>query len=398
MTLEDKSISLNTYEFLLSRMKGTLSSYGYSVDNPDFWNTIISSDGATYNDYFCDNVLNQASRYVIAEYLFDQKGLVLTEEREKIVDDLMEAQIKKAGSKNQLNAVLKDYGVNYNMLREIYFTEARIDMLKDTLYGDKGELIGKEEKDKYLNENYVAFGQLLVAGYYYVIDTDKFGDQVYYTDDKHTAISYDKVNGHTKINEYGFEEKDILGGVVYYNDEGKIAYDKKNGVLGYTMEDGEKVIEYYDDAKMSEIYTDVTAYAAEADGSIEKFKELAKKYGEGESDGDIMYLFSSPGYYAAQHSSYAYLDNITKELSTMKVGECKVVKSDFGYHVICKYEIEENVYDSEKQKDVFLDFYEELTAYLFEEECKKYESMVKIDRSVASEAPDMISVGTNKLY
>lgn len=398
LTMEDETLSINTYQFLLSRMKGTLASYGYNVDDPKFWNTIISSDGTTYNDYFCSNVLDQASKYVIAEYLFEKKGLELTDEREKIVDDLMAAQVKKAGSKNALNSELKGYGINYDMLRNIYLTETRIDMLKDKMYGDRGELIDKETKDKYINDNYVAFGQLLVAGYYYVIDTDNFGDYVYYTDEKHTAIAYDKENGHTKKDEYNFDEKDILGGTVYYNDEGKIAYDKKNGILGYAMKDGEKVIEYYDDEKLSELYADAIKYAENANGSIDDFKELADIYGSGETDGDIMYLFSSPGYYASQYNSLEYLDKITKELETMSVGECKVVKSDFGYHVICKYEIEDGVYDSEAQKDVFSDFYDGLVSYLFDAECAKYANQVKIDEGALSEAPDMLTVGTNTSY
>ena len=398
LTLEDHTLSLNTYQFLLSRMKGTLSSYGYDVDDTKFWNTIISTDGTTYNDYFCSSVLDQASKYVIAEYLFAQKGLELTEEREKIVDDLMAAQVKKAGSKNALNSELKGYGINYEMLREIYLTETRIDMLKDKLYGEKGELIDKETKDKYLSDNYVAFGQLFVAGYYYVIDTDKFGDQVYYTDEKHTAIAYDKENGHTKKDEYGLQEKDVLGGIVYYNDEGKIAYDKKNGVLGYATRNGEKVIENYDDAKLSELYADAVKYAEDANGSIDDFKELAEIYGSGEFDGDITYLFSSPGYYAAQYNGYEYLDEITKALANMKVGECKVVSSEYGYHVICKYEIEDAVYDSKEQADVFSDFYDGLVSYLFDLECAKHESKVKIDKGVLGEAPDMISVGTNTMY
>ena len=193
-------------------------------------------------------------------------------------------------------------------------------------------------------------------------------------------------------------EKDILGDVVYYNDEGKIAYDKKNGVLGYATQNGEKVIENYDDAKLSELYADAVKYAENANGSIDDFKELAEIYGSGDADGDITYLFSSPGYYAAQYDGYEYLDDITKALADMQVGECKVVSSEYGYHVVCKYEIEDAVYDSEEQKDVFSDFYEGLVAYLFDLECEKHASKVKIDTGALGEAPDMISVGTNTKY
>ena len=33
MTIADKGISVNAYQLLLSRMKGTLYTYGYDVDN-----------------------------------------------------------------------------------------------------------------------------------------------------------------------------------------------------------------------------------------------------------------------------------------------------------------------------------------------------------------------------
>ena len=399
MSVGEKTLSVNTYELLLSRMKGTLAGYGYKVDDPSFWSTIISSDGMTYNDYFCANILEQASRYVIADYLFDKNGLALTDDRVAIVEELMDKLVERAGSKNALNSSLKEYGANYEILKDLYTLETKIDMLKDHLYGENGEKISKEDREQYLNDNYVAFGQLLVAGYYYMIDTDDFGDNVYYTDDKHTAIAYDKVNGHTRKDEFGLEEKDILGNPAYYNDDGRIAYDKKNGVLGYVYdENGEKVVSFYDDEKLGELYLKAEQFAYDADGDIDKFKELADIYDEGDTDGKMMYLFSNVGYYAAQNDAYAYLDDITKELAKMDVGECRVVESDYGYHVICKYEVEEGVYDSEEQKDVFSDFYDGLVAYMFDEECKKYESLVKIDSAVMAEAPDMVSVGSNTLY
>ena len=136
----------------------------------------------------------------------------------------------------------------------------------------------------------------------------------------------------------------------------------------------------------------------EDEDSVKNFKELAEIYGSGEFDGDITYLFSSPGYYAAQYDGYEYLDDITKALADMQVGECKVVSSEYGYHVVCKYEIEDAVYDSKDQQEVFSDFYDGLVSYLFDLECAKYESKVKIDKGVLGEAPDMISVGTNTLY
>ena len=123
MTLGDKSISVNVYQLLLCRMKGTLYNYGYDVDNPQFWRTIITADGATYDDYFTASIKEQASRYLIADYLFDLNGLILTEDRIETVDKLMDLYVKQAGSKSQLNATLKTYGVNYDILRDLLILE-----------------------------------------------------------------------------------------------------------------------------------------------------------------------------------------------------------------------------------------------------------------------------------
>ena len=131
MTYKDKTLSVSTYEFLLTRMKGTLASYGYDVSDDDFWNSIISSDGMTYDDYFCTTMLKQACYYLIAEVLFDEEGLALSDEKIDEIDKKMDKLVENAGSKFNLNSELSMCGVNYNMLREIYITEAKVAALKE---------------------------------------------------------------------------------------------------------------------------------------------------------------------------------------------------------------------------------------------------------------------------
>ena len=399
MTYKDKTMSVNTFELLLSRMKGTLEDYGYNVSSDSLWKTVLSSDGTTYDDYFRISVLEQASRYLIAEELFDSNGLTLTEEREDLVETIMAKFVEQAGSKTNLNSQLKQYGANYDILRELYILETKIDMLKDHLYGENGEKVSEEDKESFLSNNYVAFGQIFIAGYYELIDTDKFGDTVYYTDDKHTAIAYDKSNGVTKIDEFGKIETDILGNPVYYNAEGKIAYDKANGVIGYLKDSsGDIMIEYFDEEKLSEFEERAQNYAEACDGDRAAFLEYATLYDESEATGKTMYLRSDAGYYSLVSESVSYLDDITKTLTKMEVGECAVVQSDYGFHVICKFEAEKGIYDSEEEDDVFADFYDNLVAFLFEEECKKYEEEVEIDQDVLDTAPSMAEVVSNRLY
>ena len=399
ITYEDKTLSVNVYEFLLSRMKGTLAYYGYEVDKPSFWKTVVSlEDGTTYNDYFRATIMQQAVYYVIADKMFDENGLTLTEKQESAIDELLDAYVKKAGSKSKLNEELKTYGVNYDILREVFVLETKIKLLKDHLYGAKGEKIDTEIKEEYFNENYVAFKQIFLATYEYVTDKDRFGDTVYYTDEKHKEIAYDKENGKTQIDEYGKTVKDIFGKDEYLTEDGKIAYDTQNGVIGYvTNKDGDKVIQELSEDKKSEIYNDAKKYAADCDGKPELFEEYAKKYNESESN-DLIYLYASSGYYAAQNDAVAYFDDMAELLMTLDAGECTVYKSSYGYHVLVRCENEQGAYADEKNKDAFSDFADSLITRLFESECAKRESKVSIDEEIFEEAPDMADVGINTLY
>ena len=399
MTIEDKGITANIYQLLLSRLKGTLYLYGYDVDNDKFWRTVYASDGTTFGDYFTASIVEQTGQYLIADYLFDQYGLTVTDDREEIVDKLMDAYLKQAGSKNALNAKLKEFGANYDVLRELLMLETKIDILKDHLYGEKGEKISAAKKEEYLKENYVAFGQIFLATYDYIIDTDEFGDYVYYTDEKHTAIAYDTVNGSTKPDEFGKPQKDILGNPAYFNEDGKIAYDKVNGILGYaTDEQGNKKKINKSKEEIAEIEKKVETYMQATDGDIDAFLEHAEIYGEGEGDGEITYLFSSTDYYAAIDEELGYLDEIAEKLEKMAKNEISVVKSSYGYHIICKYDLVEGAYDDKKHENDFADFYVNLIALLFDGDCEKYKKDVTINQDILAEALTINEIGVNTLY
>ncbi len=399
MTLADKSITVNQYQLLLSRMKGTLATYGYKVNDEGFWRTVITADGMTYDDYFSTAILEEASRYLIAEYLFDRNGLILDEDTEGQIDEMLNKMVDHAGSKTALNTVLKDYGVNYDMLRRIYIIEAKTALLKEHLYGADCEKIDTAQKEAYLQEHYVAFGQIFLASYYYMTDTDEFGDTVYYTDDKHTAIAYDQVNGETLIDEFGKTVTDIFGAPVYYNEAGRVAYDTEKGVVSYiTDQDGDQVAASYDKDTLAALYEEAEQYAAETSKNIDLFRDYAALYDESEGEGKHNYLYSGADYYGAQDESFAYLDEIAETLEKLEVGETALVESSFGYHVVCKYELESGIYEEKEQEDVFADFYEGLVNMLFEKECAVYEDVVTLDSDALEEAPTISEVAVNTLY
>lgn len=167
-----KSIGESTYTFLLSRMRGTLDYYGYDVDDASFWRTVISNDNRTWDDHFSDTIFEQTKLYLTIEYLFEKEGLTLDESRVERVDATISGLIAVKGSRSALNAELKAFGVNVDMLRDIYLTEQKFSHLIAHFYGENGEKIEKGEKDRFYNENYVAFGYFFIPTYEVVVGED----------------------------------------------------------------------------------------------------------------------------------------------------------------------------------------------------------------------------------
>ena len=335
MSISDGEIScemdVGVYTFLLSRMRGTLSYYDYDVSSDKFWRTVISSDNRTWDDHFSNTIFDQAKLYLTIEYLFEKEGLTLEESREKKIDATMEGLVSKAGSKVALNTTLKNYGVNYEMLREIYVIEQKYSQLMSYLYGENGEKIIEFEKNKYYSENYVAFGQIFLPIYDVVTD-----------------------------------------------------------------ENGQEGMAFYSEEKKAEILERAKQYSEDCNGRLEKFKEYCALYSGVEDSVEPTYLFVQSEYYGLQSQSSAYLDTMASELAKMAVGECRVVVSPYGYHVICRYAREDKAYDNEDYKESFSDFYAMLSDKLFNEKCDGYADIITVYNDV--DRPKISEVATNKLY
>ena len=82
----------------------------------------------------------------------------------------------------------------------------------------------------------------------------------------------------------------------------------------------------------------------------------------------------------------------------MEVGETALVESDYGYHVIMKYPIEEGAWDDEDNKDWFEGFEDGLIEDMFFSLCKTYMDRVEIDRAVLDTVPSMKQIGINFYY
>ena len=400
MKLGSSTISVNVYQLFLTRMKGTLArSIGSDVLSQTFWDQTIRLDGTTYNDYFTSEVLNNTKNYLVCLYLFDKYGLKLSDETVAAVDKKMEDLIvgDGDGSKSALNQILSTYGVNYNILREVYLLEAKLDALQAYLYGANGSMIADSAKEEFMQANYTCFRQIFLASYYYVYETDAYGNTVYYNKDE-TKYVYDTENGYPMIDEKtGKEIVDKFGTVIYFDLEAKPLYDTKNGHAVYvTDEDGNAQIKDYTEEELKQV-------EKQMEGLMEELKdctpeEFEKKMREVSQDEDAVDEYTN-GYYLSKNTTYgyAYLNDIVDALAELKTGETRLVKSSYGYHLIMKYDCEEGAYADKTNEVWFRDFIDDIIEYLFLEEAEKYKKDIIIDEKQL-ETVDMKSVSHNYYY
>lgn len=399
LSIGSAELSVNVYELLLSRMKGTLARiYGDQVLGDDFWETTIGLDGSTYNDYFTAEVLDTAKTYTVALYLFDEYGLELPESAISEVDEEMEGLLigDGDGSKSQLNQILSAYGVNYDMLRDFYITEAKIEYLQTYLYGTEGSKIASNVKEEYMQDNYVCFKQIFLASYYYVYEQDAYGNRVYYADDGKSYL-YDTENGVTMTDDNGEIIKDKNGDEVFFDAEGNILYDTEKGTPVRVQDsEGNYKTEDYTEEELEKISANIELFASQIDkGDFEDFEDLMMDYSE-DYEGIEEY---ENGYFLEKGGSYGYeyLNDISEALSGMEVGETKIIESDYGYHLIMKYECSEGAYGEEENAIWFSEFSSALIEYLFLQETDAYKEDIKIDEELLGSV-DMKSVTHNYYY
>ena len=408
--LDDCSISVNLFELYLSRAKGMLSSmeyFGESAKSEDFWETWIDIyDKKTYNTYYTEMVLDDAKKYLAAMAVFEELQLELPQSYiDEIDTELNEMIINEAnGSKAAFNAVLANYGANYDILREAYIIDAKIAYLRNELFGENGSKIGANIIDDYYKENYARFKQVFLYTYEFVYDEDANGDKIYYRNGT-SRISYDDTQT-PKLDDKGNHVSDKNGDKIYvYTDsEGKerIAYKKQDASTKQQYDSsGEPKIRYYkeSDPEMKIVNSDANAIFEEAKtGDYAGFDTLVAEYNQ--EDGSKDY---PNGYYVSQYTEYEAIE-VIDEVLDMEVGEVRKVQSDYGIHIIMRYELEESAYTFEENEDLFIStktgtyvFMSNLIDYLLDEYVKEYVARITIDENLLKTV-DIKHAGINYYY
>lgn len=410
LMLDNHSISVNLFELYLSRTKGILCSaewFGETAKSDDFWETWIDLyDKKTYNTHYTEEVLDDAKGYLAAIVVFEELGLELPQSYiDEIDTELNEMLINEAnGSKAAFNAILANYGANYDILREAYIIEAKIAYLREEIFGKNGSKVGAKLIDDYYQENYARFKQVFLYTYEFVYDEDANGDQIYYRNGT-SRISYDNTQT-PKLNADGSQAIDKNGDYIYvYTDsEGKerIAYSKQDASTKqqYTSS-GEPKVRYYKDSdpEMKIVNSDANAILAEAKtGDYTGFDTLVAEYNQ--EDGSKDY---PNGYYVSKYTEYEAIE-VIDEVLDMKVGEVRKIQSDYGIHIIMRYELEDAAYTFEENEDLFIStktgtyvFMSDLIDMHFEEYLKEYKEKVTIDEDLYKTV-DIKHAGINFYY
>ena len=395
LMLDDSSISVNIFELYLTRRKGTLSSmeYGDSVKSDEFWDTWIDIyDKKTLNTHYTEEVLDSAKTYLAAIAAFDELGLELPksyiDEIDATLDEMVENEAN--GSKSAFNSILSHYGVNYDILREAYIIDAKIAHLRDELFGKNGSKVGANLIDDYYKENYARFKQVFLYTYEFVYEEDENGDPIYYRKDNSSRISYDKTKIQ-KLNADGSPAYDKNGDYiyVYVDKDGKerIAYSKKDASAKQKYDStGNPLIKYYgeNDPEMKIVLSDADElFAQTAKGDFSGFDKLVTEYNQ--EDGSQDY---PNGYYVSANTAYE-AGEVIETVLDMEVGEVKKIRSEYGVHILMRYELVDKAYTFEENEDLFIStktgtyvFMQSLIDELLYEYLKDYKARVTVDEEL----------------
>ena len=294
--------------------------------------------------------MENAKLYAAALHVFRERGLELPKETIKAIDAELEELIDNEweGSKSALNAKLAEYGANYDVLREAKIIEAKVEYLRDDLFGTDGSKIGAQLKEDYYQTNYRHFKHMFFYTYHIVTETDKEGNEKIVT------------GSDGKIKTEPMTEKEIQLVI----DRVKEGYDK-------AVVDGTS-------------FLDAWKNGAAAKGDADLFDALLN-----EKDANGKYLYTEDlgrdlypnGIYLKADSDYDSVE-VRDAVFEMSVGEIRVIRSADGFHVVMRYETDEGAYADSANADCFGGFIENLEDGLLADYLRPYLELVEVDEKV----------------
>ncbi len=408
---EKQKIDTAFYEFMLSRVKGDLENSGYDVDSDSFWSTKIEGSDITYEEYYNQKVLDDCKTYLSALVLFDElvaEGDIsgLPQAYYDEIDEQIQLYIDLGyigdGSEDKLDELLSEYGIDTKTLREIYIAEAKIQYVREYIYGgaEASKIGDSVKKDHYL-ENYYRFKHILIGNFYYEYVRDKFGNVIYFSSEDGPAL-YDYEKGEKRDDDGdGMYNKDDDQEIIAYDkDTGEYLYDTENGMTRFVMDEKKAIKKFYYTKEQMEQRLQMANQLC----NIEKedFETFEKKGADSSINTDYSKTFeNTSGIYMSEleKSTYSgHMHEMLNKVKTMKVGDIAMIEGDDGYHVIMRYRLDSGAYAESSLAKWFQNFNSSLIDKMFFDKCQGLFDDIDVNYKNVENAKSIRDIGANTYY
>ena len=411
-----EKISVNVFALYLSRMKGALATAGNPVTEESYWNTYISTDHTTNADFYTTQVFEGLKHIAAAMILYEEYDLKLPGEVKDEIDAWIDELIASdgGGSKATLNSILSAYGANVTVLRDSAILEAKLNQLKEYLYGVNGSLVADTAIEEYYKSTYYRGYQMQIANYYYDHEKDADGVAVRYTDDDFKKIAYvsesvlekldatERAKYVTVQNEGKYLERygEKYGETILLYREGDtevVAYDKENGVIHYSL-DGkdEYIVKQYTEAEMQARYERAKAIAAECVDKEELFLQYMREISDN-SDFNSTYAPNGMYFSVGSYATDTVFGSFSAELAKLEEGATTVVGSDSGYYILMRAKLDTGAWKNEANARWFTTLRGMTVEYMLQQKTTAYLDRVEIDEALL-ETVDITTVSSNIRY
>jgi len=201
MTCGNYSIDEDDFTYYLATYKGKFAKlYSDFSDSKEFFDSVIDDEGTTTEKYLFNMTVDSVKMTLAGNALFDEYELGLSDYVYEAVDEYIDALIEdySGGDEDAFVEAIGNYGIDKAALREIYLLDERVAALFDFLL-DSGEIaLSDDEREKYLEENYVRVRHIYVnTKYKYSADEDGYliyNDSGYAETEPLTDVDLDKKN------------------------------------------------------------------------------------------------------------------------------------------------------------------------------------------------------------
>lgn len=379
MTLGDDELTANMFMLFLARAKGGVAFSLSDARNDSFWDMLISEEGKTYADYYHELVIESSKTILAAVNMFHEMGLKLPDSKIAKIDEELEKLMRNAsdgGTKNEFNAVLAEYGANYNILRKVYIYEAMVSAVQEELFGKDASKVSSLLKQEYMENNYVRFKHIFIYTVKARQETDENGTVIYYDAESKKYLYEYSDDTDTKLDEKGELICDKFGTPIRYYKDGTVAYDKKNGITSSLKDkDGNTIVDKLtgDELKERREFAERIKNELYENMSDSAFDALVNAYSE-----DDVFKEYPNGVYLTAYSNYDPV-SVRDELFKMEIGEYKTVESDYGIHIVRKYALDEGAFSASANESFFKDFNTEVSDYLFSVRIESYVDKIVLD-------------------